>query len=105
VTKSKKDDRFPNPETEIGKLIKRRRLQVLVHSCIYYELDDQIVEDCVFDDWAKELESLMKDYPNEYSDRFDYAFDEWDSSSGYDLPHRDPWIYSKAKQLVSYERS
>jgi NAD-dependent DNA ligase len=88
--------KFPNPTNPTAELIKRRRIQVLVHSCIYYALDDNIVPDHVFDAWAKELEQLMKDHPDAYSDRFDYAFKNWDSSSGYNLPHRDPWILNKA---------
>jgi hypothetical protein len=93
--------KFPNPTDPTAELIKRRRLQVLVHSCIYYALDDNIVPDHVFDGWAKELEKLMKENPGLYSDRFDYAFEEWDSSSGYNLPHRDPWVLSKAQYLLN----
>jgi len=93
--------KFPNPTNPTAELIKRRRIQVLVHSCIYYALDDNIVPDHVFDGWAKELEQLMKDHPDAYSDRFDYAFKNWDSSSGYNLPHRDPWILNKAQWLLT----
>ena len=74
--------KFPNPTNPTAELIKRRRIQVLVHSCIYYALDDNIVPDHIFDNWAKELEQLMKDHPGAYSDRFDNAFKNWDSSSG-----------------------
>lgn len=82
-----------------AELIKRRRLQVLVHSCIYYELNDNVISDEVFDKWAKELEQLHKDHP-QYSDEWDDAFAKWDSSSGYDLPHRHPWVYGKATQVL-----
>ena len=80
--------KFPNPTNPTAELIKRRRIQVLVHSCIYYALDDNIVPDHIFDNWAKELEQLMKDHPGAYSDRFDYAFKNWDSSSGYNTSSR-----------------
>ena len=43
----------------------------------------------------------MKDNPGVYSDRFDSAFKSWDSSSGFDLPIRDPWVYSTAMRLSS----
>ncbi len=97
--------KFPNPTDSTAELIKRRRLQILVHSCVYYMMDDNLVSDEQFDSWAKELEKLMKENPGLYSDRFDYAFEEWDSSSGYNLPHRDPWVMSVAKQLLSASSS
>jgi len=46
-----------------GELIKRRRLQILVHSFIYYRLNDSIISDDTFDRWATELINLQKDYP------------------------------------------
>ena len=64
---------FPNPDTEVGALIKRRRLNVMIHSCIYYVLDQNIISDDLWDKWAKELQELMKKNPDAYSDRFDYA--------------------------------
>lgn len=93
--------KFPNPTNPTAELIKRRRLQMLVHSCIYYTLGDNLVPDHVFDGWAKELEQLMKDYPDAYSDRFDEDFAKWDSASGFDLPLRDPWVLNRAQQLLN----
>jgi len=94
---------FPNPETDVGNLIKRRRLQVLVHSCLYYGMDESLVPDNVFDKWCKDLVQLLKDNPNEYSDRFDIYFKDWDGISGYDLPIRDPWIWNKALRLLEVQ--
>ena len=71
----------------------------MVHSCLYYEMDTNIISDEVFDRWSNELVVLMKKYPNEYSDRFDIFFRNWDGSSGYDFPHRDPWVYNKAYRI------
>lgn len=93
---------FPNSTSPTASLIKRRRLQILVHSCIYYQLNSNIVSDEKFDEWAKELEKLMKENPGLYSDRFDYAFENWDSSSGYDLPYRDPWVMGQAEYLLKH---
>jgi hypothetical protein len=92
--------KFPNPTDPTAELIKRRRLQILVHSCIYYVLDTNIISDYTFDKWAKELEQLLKDHPGLYGDRFDFAFEKWDSASGFDLPLRDPWIMGTAQYLV-----
>lgn len=92
---------FPNPTDPTAKLIKRRRLQILINSCIYYVLDSAIVDDNKFDSWALELEKLMKDNPGLYSDRFDSAFEKWDSASGFDLPLRDPWVINTAQMLIN----
>ena len=87
-----------SPEAE---LIKRRRLQMLVHSCLYYEMSENIWTDHKFDAAARELAQLMTDYPDAYSDRFDDYFKGWDGSSGFDLPHRDPWVYAAALNLLN----
>ena len=49
----------------IKEKIRQRRRQMLVHSYIYYELDDNIVSDAQWAKWAKELEQLQKNYPKE----------------------------------------
>jgi len=97
--------KFPNPTAEVGILIKRRRLQMLIHSCIYYELDDNIIGDHLFDKWAIELAQLLKDHPDAYSDRFDSYFEGWNGSSGYNLPHRDPWVLEKANTVLRNSKS
>ena len=45
-------ERFAGKELEIAELIQRRRLQVLVHSYIYYERNTNLVTDAVFDRWC-----------------------------------------------------
>ena len=56
---------------------------MLVHSYIYYELDDNIVSDAQWAKWAKELEQLQKDYPKESAEVEEYEqFKDWDGSSG-----------------------
>lgn len=67
----------------IKEKIKQRRRQMLVHSYIYYELNDNIVPDSKWAKWAKELEELQKNYPEE-SASVEYAdmFEGWDGSSG-----------------------
>lgn len=91
---------FPNPADPEGALIKRRRLQVLVHSCLYYALDENIWDDHRFDMVCKDLVGLLRDHPGAYSDRFDEYFEGWDGSSGYHFPHRDSWILSAAQNLL-----
>ena len=97
----KESDAFQPMELgSVAELIKRRRLQVLVHSCIYYELDNSIIDDAQFDKWCYELVDLMKDNPDAYSDRFDQYFEKFTGETGFDLPTRDPWVYSKAQYLL-----
>ena len=63
--------------------IQQRRLQMLVHSYIYYELNENIISDATWSRWAKELEKLQKKYPKT-SKKVPYheQFKNWDGSSG-----------------------
>ena len=45
-----------NKEACVKALILRRRLQVWVHSMIYYNLNANIVSDSVWSRWAEDLE-------------------------------------------------
>lgn len=90
---------------EIIELITRRRRQVLVHSCIYYKFDMNIISDHQFDRWCNELVKLHKQYPNESKAALEgEGFDKFDGSSGYDLPFNKPHIVAKALQLINYRR-
>jgi len=86
--------------------IKQRRAQMLIHSCIYYELDDNIISDHKWQQWADELEVLQRENPDCCKlDFYDWNFREWTGATGNHLPHRDPWVYAKAKWLLNYDRS
>lgn len=87
-------------DQEIVDLIKRRRLQLMVHSCIYYKMNDNIISDHQYDAWTNELVKLLNEYPNAYSDKFDQYFDGWNGETGYHFPHGDPAIMSKAHYLI-----
>ena len=91
---------FPNPEDPTAELIKRRRLQMLIHSCLYYELDNELISDAQFDTWALELAELLSKHSNVYSDRFDQYFEDWTGDTGMHFNHRDPWVLSRAEYLV-----
>lgn len=89
-------------EEQIRELINRRRRQILVHSIIYYELDDCLVSDNQWAMWALELEKLQAEYPDTakscvYADEFA----NFEHSSGYNLPLKDPWGVHKARYLIS----
>ena len=85
----------------IKELIKRRRAQMLVHSAIYYDLDDNVISDDKWQQWADELEKLQRENPNDCNiDFFDYEFKDWNGSTGAHLPHRHPWVRAKAEYIL-----
>lgn len=90
---------------DITALIKRRRLQILVHSAIYYRFNESIISDFTYDAWSKELADLQKKYPKEAA-QAPYAkeFADFDGSTGFDLPTSDPWVVNKAQQLLAYHK-
>lgn len=81
-------------------LILRRRLQLLVHSYLYYRLDDPIITDAQYDLWAKELAQLQKENPR-IASRVDYSreFRGFEGSTGFDLPYHYPEIENKALHI------
>lgn len=86
----------------VAELIKRRRLQLLVHSCIYYRLNDNIIDDHTFDRWSDELVKLQADNPD-ISKQVEWyeAFKDWDGSTGAFLPINDPWVVGHAEYLLN----
>lgn len=91
---------FTGDELEIAELIQQRRYQLLIHSCIYYYLDDSIITDRQWDKWAKELLNLQSSYPNISKQVSLYKyFKDWDASTGAFLPITLDWVVAKAMQL------
>lgn len=88
---------------QIKELITRRRRQMLVHSIIYYKLNDNLISDSKWSQWALELENLQNEYP-EIASQCPYAeeFAEFNHSSGMNLPLDDDWAYNKALQLLKW---
>ena len=91
----------PSERLSIAKLITRRRRQILVHSVIYYRLNDNIISDQQWSEWALELENLQTKYPDIASEcPLADAFEGFDHSTGENLPLDDPWALSKAQYLL-----
>ena len=85
----------------VRELIQRRRLQLLIHSCIYYEYNESLVTDEQWKNWAVELETLQKEYKTEselapWAD----AFREFDHPTGFNLPTTDPWVMGTARWIL-----
>lgn len=83
--------------------IKQRRTQMLVHSYLYYELDENVIDDHKWQQWADELVELHVMW-----DRFkapskvgfyDEAFADWTGASGAFLPF-DEWVKKRAESLL-----
>ena len=53
-------------DQEILDLINRRENQILLHSCIYYKFNDNLIGDWEYDQIGKQLIDLAKDYPDEF---------------------------------------
>ena len=79
-----KPGQFTDEELPFASLMQQRRCQMLVHSRIYYVLDENLITDAQFDKWGKELVELQEKYPN-IASRINYAeaFKGWDASTGH----------------------
>lgn len=91
-------------EDEIFELIEELRDDILVHSYIYYELDQSVISDYEYDMKSKQLAELQEKYPDiaEQCSWHEYFYD-FDGSTGYHLPKNLPYIKHKAKELLEEE--
>lgn len=98
-------NQFTETELPIASLIQQRRLQMLVHSRLYYELNTNLISDTQFDNFANELAQLQQEYP-EIACRVCYsqAFEDWDGSTGAFLPLNDDWVIHKTNHLLNLQR-
>lgn len=92
-------------DNDIADLIKRRRLQVLIHSCIYYEFNESIADDATWAKLAIELEQLQAAYPD-IAMQVEWAaeFNGFNHSTGYNLPLQNKWVICKAIQLMRWHK-
>ena len=96
------EGQYTTEELPVAELIQRRRLQMLIHSKLYYDMNTNLIEDRQFDEWGRELVKLQRDNPD-IAKRVCYAgaFKDWDASTGAFLPLQDPWVIRKAQQLLN----
>jgi hypothetical protein len=90
-------------DEQIKELITRRRRQLTVHSFLYYQLNENIIDDHTFDFWSKELVELQEQYP-EIAKECIWAkeFETFDGSSGFDLPYSNPHVQTTGYRLLAY---
>lgn len=86
------------PLQTIEEKIKQRRTQMLIHSYLYYELDDIIVDDDTWQKWANELKDLQK--KTKKIGFYDREFKDWNGDSGAFLP-KDDYVASKAFYILN----
>ena len=93
-------------ELDIAEKIQQRRYQLLIHSCIYYHLNQNIISDKQWDIWARELVSLQKQYPriSEKVTLYQY-FKDWDASTGAFLPITEEWVIKIASRFTAVKQS
>ncbi len=81
------------------------RKKLLVHSIIYYRLDESLIADDKWAEWALELENLVREHPEEGQNSFlAEEFKDFDHSTGYNLPLETPWAVDVAMNLVLYNQ-
>ena len=82
-------------------LINRRQRQILVHSCLYYQFNENLIQDHVYDAWSKELAELIQSNKEEFKESVHYtSFKDYDGCSGFDLPFSDPRVVGVAESLL-----
>lgn len=92
-------------DNDIRARIDRRRRQILVHSYIYYELDENVVDDETWSRWALELEQLQRDYPEESAAAVYFEdFKDFDHSTGAGLNYFKNEIIGAAQMVLRYKR-
>lgn len=100
---SSKKNHFICESAKIFDLIARRRRQILVHSILYYRMNENIIPDSKWSEWAMELEELQSRYP-EIANRAVFAeeFKGFDHSTGQNLPLDNEWGITTALRLLDY---
>ena len=93
-------DPMVNSVQKLSEKIRQRRIQMLVHSYLYYEMDENVIDDHKWQQWADELVELQKQKME--IGFYDEAFRDWTGASGAFLPF-DKWVKDRAKKLLQYK--
>lgn len=87
---------------QILELMNRRRRQILVHSCLYYRFNENIISDHTYDMWCKELAELQIKHPEVSKQGVYYEFyKDFDGSTGFDLPIHNTEIINTASRILN----
>ena len=90
-----------NAELTQRYLINYWRWYIVIHSCIYYELNDSVITDAEWDEAAKKLVKITKRTPQIAEECvFAKEFKDFDGSTGYHLPLKNERVLAKARLLI-----
>lgn len=78
--------------------VKQLRALMLIHSYLYYVMDEAIVSDHQWQLWADELVKKQKILPT-LGEFYDQEFADWNASTGFHLP-QDKWVREKAARIL-----
>jgi hypothetical protein len=92
------DDPMVNEIQTLSEKIRQRRSQMLIHSYLYYVMDENTIDDSKWQQWADELVELQKQ--KKTIGFYDKEFADWNGSTGMHLP-RDAWIKKRAEALLT----
>ncbi len=77
---------FNNPDFTIQDRIELLERSILVHSYIYYELNENVLADYKYDRNTRQLLSLKKAHPDVFEkSRYYKYFTDFESGTGFDL--------------------
>jgi hypothetical protein len=87
------------PLSPAARLIIQRRIQMFIHSYLYYVLDTPIISDHQWQKWANELAMMQRNHPKLVLNFYDQDFADWDGSTGMYLPQY-PWVVDRGQHLL-----
>lgn len=78
---------IPIEEATPQQIIDFYQRYIIVHSHIYYEMDDNFISDKQYDETARYLVSMKNQYPEEWRNSMYYKQfgDDYDGTTGFDL--------------------
>lgn len=93
-------------EETAAEFIHRRRLQIVIHSCIYYRFDENLISDHQWATWAKELVKAQELFPKVAEKQlWTNEFADFDGSTGYHLPINEAGVVKRASKLLQIAKS
>ncbi len=89
-----------NAVQTVREKIKQRRLQMLVHSYLYYAANHPVVSDDQWQAWANDLRDLQAMFGITIG-FLDAAFYGWTGATGFHLPYRARNIVEAARRVLA----
>lgn len=78
--------KFLNPYWKVSTKIQLLQRWVLVHSYLYYSIDNSIIPDYMFDNNSRQLYKMQNKFKKSFKkSKYYYAMKEFDGSSGFGL--------------------